>query len=156
MSGVAGAEVVTLEPVVTAVVRGVVPVAGLRDFFDASFGALARVIEAQRLTVLGPAFALYHGAPGESVDLEVGFATDSVVRPEDGVVAGSLPGGRVARLTHRGGFDGLGSSWERLHSWVRERGLSAGADRWEVYVTRPAPDMDPSELRTELNWPLVG
>jgi DNA gyrase inhibitor GyrI len=146
---------VNLDPVTTAVVRGVVPMAGLRDFFDASFGALARTIEAQRITMLSPAFGLYHGPPGEALDLEVGFVTDQAVRPEGGVVVGSLPGGRVARLTHCGSFDGLGSSWDRLHSWVRERGLSVGEDRWETYVTQPSPDMDPRDLRTELNWPLT-
>lgn len=144
-----------LDPATTAVVRGVVPMAGLRDFFDASFGVLARVVEAQRITTLSPAFGLYHGSPGETLDLEVGFVTDRTVRPEAGAVAGSLPGGRVARLTHFGSFDGLGSSWERLRSWIRARGLSAGEDRWETYVTRPSPDMDPRDLRTELNWPVT-
>jgi effector-binding domain-containing protein len=129
--------------------------AGLRDFFDASFAALGRTIDAQRITVMSPAFGLYHGAPGETVDLQVGFVTDRAVRPEGVVVAGSLPGGRVARMTHHGAFDGLGSSWERLRSWMRMRGLSAGEDRWETYVTQPSPDMDPRDLRTELNWPVT-
>ncbi|MGW0710685.1 GyrI-like domain-containing protein [Streptomyces sp. NPDC002643] len=150
-------EIVELEGATTAVVRGVVALSGLRDFFDASFGALARIVEAQRITVLSPAFGLYHGGPGpgDTLDLEVGFVTDRVVRPEGGVEAGSLPGGRVARLTHHGPFDGLGSSWERLDAWIRARGLSAGEDRWETYVTRPTPDMDPRDLRTELNRPLT-
>lgn len=77
------------------------------------------------------------------------------MRPETGVVAGSLPGGRVARLTHHGSFDRLGSSWDRLGSWMRARGLPAGEDRWETYVTEPSPDMDPRDLRTELNWPVA-
>ncbi|TPQ21946.1 GyrI-like domain-containing protein [Streptomyces sporangiiformans] len=148
-------ELVHLDPATTAVVRGVVPMAGLRDFFDASFGALARAIEAQRITMLSPAFGLYHGSPGETLDLEVGFVTDRAVRPEAGVVLGSLPGGRAARLTHFGSFDGLGSSWERLRSWMQTRGLPAGEDRWETYVTRPSPDMDPRDLRTELTWPVA-
>jgi effector-binding domain-containing protein len=148
-------ELVNLDPATTAVVRGVVPMAGLRDFFDVSFSALARTIEAQRITILSPAFGLYHGAPGETLDLEVGFVTDPTVQPEAGVVVGSLPVGRVARLTHFGSFDGLGSSWERLHSWMRAQGLPAGEDRWETYVTQPSPDMDPRDLRTELNWPVA-
>ncbi|WP_307784812.1 GyrI-like domain-containing protein [Streptomyces sp. MBT70] len=145
---------VNVDPATTAVVRGVVPVAELRDFFDASFGALARVIEAQRITTLSPAFGLYHGPPGHTLDLEVGFVTSRAVRPEAGVVVGSLPGGRVARLTHYGSFDRLGSSWERLHFWMQARGLPGGEDRWETYITQPSPDMDPRDLRTELNWPL--
>ncbi|MYR58347.1 AraC family transcriptional regulator [Streptomyces sp. SID625] len=148
-------EITELAPTTTAVVRGVVPVAELRDFFDVSFGALARTIEAQRLTTLSPAFGLYHGAPGATVDLAVGFVTDRVVRPEGEVVVGSLPGGRVARLTHCGSFDGLHASWERLRSWMRARGLPAGEGIWETYVTQPSPEMDPLDLRTELNWPLA-
>ncbi|MER6677411.1 GyrI-like domain-containing protein [Streptomyces sp. NPDC000983] len=148
-------ELVTLDPATTAVVRGVVPVFELREFFDASFSALARTVEAQRITLLGPAFGLYHGESEATLDLEVGFVTDRAVTPEDVVVPGALPGGRVARLTHCGSFDGLGASWERLHAWMAARGLSAGEDRWETYVTRPTPDMDPAELRTELNWPVA-
>lgn len=87
--------------------------------------------------------------------MEVGFVTDRAVQPEAGVVVGSLPGGRVARLTHFGSFDGLGASWERLHSWMLARGLTAGEDRWETYTTQPSPDMDPRDLRTGLNWPVA-
>ncbi|MFD9404712.1 GyrI-like domain-containing protein [Streptomyces sp. NPDC060011] len=155
MAGTSEPELVNLDPVATAVVCGVVSMAGLRDFFDASFSTLARTIGVQGITVLSPAFGLYHGSPGETLDLEVGFATDRAVQPGDGVVVGSLPGGRIARLTHFGSFDGLGSSWERLASWMRAQGLPAGEDRWEIYVTQPSPDMDPRDLRTELNWPVA-
>lgn len=57
-------ELVRPAPATTAVVRGVVPMAGLRDFFDASFRELARVMAAQGIAPTGPAFGLYHGAPG--------------------------------------------------------------------------------------------
>ncbi|MER5885332.1 GyrI-like domain-containing protein [Streptomyces sp. NPDC001941] len=146
---------VRLAPATTAVVRDVVAPAELRAFFDTSFGALARTLASQQLAVAGPAFGLYHGVPGESVDLEVGFVTDRPVAAEGSVVPGSLPGGRVARLTHHGSFDTLGASWERLRGWMREQGLTAGEDLWEVYVTQPTPDMDPADLRTELNWPVA-
>ncbi|MFI8966362.1 GyrI-like domain-containing protein [Streptomyces sp. NPDC053493] len=154
-AGVSEPLIVVMERRTTAVVRGDVPADGLRDFFDASFGALARTLGAQRIEVLGPAFGRYHGPSGETLDLEVGFVTDRPVRPEAGVVAGSLPAGRAARLTHVGSFDGLEGSWERLRSWMREHRLTAGEDRWEAYVTKPSADMDPRELRTELYWPVV-
>jgi effector-binding domain-containing protein len=149
-------ELVSLGPATTAVIRGTVPPTGLRDFFDESFRTLPQVLADQRVSVLSPAFALYHGIPVDAFDLEAGFVTDRPVQPAHGVVAGSLPGGRAARLTHFGSFDGLGSSWERLDSWIRRQGLSAGSQRWETYVTRPSPEMDPRDLRTDLTWPLAG
>ncbi|MEU8527104.1 GyrI-like domain-containing protein [Streptomyces sp. NPDC048629] len=146
---------VELAPETTAVVRGVVSPGELRTFFDEAFGTLGRVLHGQQVPTKGAAFGLTHGGPGEKWDLEVGFVTGQEVRAEDGVVPGRLPGGRVARVTHHGGFDGLGEAWERLGAWIREQGLRGGADRWEVYVTRPTPDMDPRDLRTELNWPIA-
>ena len=88
--------------------------------------------------------------------MEVGFTTDAPVREEGRVVAASLPGTRVARLVHHGAFDRLGSSWERLLEWTREQGLTPGAGMWEVYLTEPSPEMDPDDLRTELNLPVIG
>ncbi|MFG3343661.1 GyrI-like domain-containing protein [Streptomyces sp. NPDC048018] len=146
---------VELEPEITAVVRGVVALDELRTFFDGAFGALGRVLHRQQVPPKSAAFGLHHGAPGEKLNLEVGFVTGREVRAEDGVATGVLPGGRVARVTHRGGFDGLAESWERLGAWIRAQGLRGGEDRWEVYVTQPTPDMDPRELRTELNWPIA-
>jgi effector-binding domain-containing protein len=149
-------EVVIAEPVTTAVVRGVVGLADLRAFFDGSFRDLARVIAEQEVPVLGPAFGLYRGPAVDPVELELGFPVRGPVRADGRVAPGRLPGGRLARVTHHGGFDGLGSSWARLEAWLRDRGLVPGAERWESYVTRPTPDMDPAALRTELSWPLGG
>jgi effector-binding domain-containing protein len=145
-------ELVTVVPVATAVIRGVVPMNELAGFFDRSFSTLASVLSSQRVAIGGPAFARYHGPPAANADLEVGFATDGVVAPDGDVEASSLPGGRVARLVHAGSFDLLATSWERLREWIRAQGLTPLTDLWEVYLTEPTPDMDPADLRTELNW----
>jgi effector-binding domain-containing protein len=148
-------ELVTIATATTAVVRDVVPLAGLREFFDTSFRALGQTLADQEVAAVGAAFARYRGSFGDPVDVEVGFATDRAVRPDGAVAADGLPGGRVARLVHAGSFDGLGGSWERLHSWVADQGLAAQGQKWEVYLTQPTPDMDPDTLRTELNLPIV-
>ena len=67
--------VVTLEPVTTAVIRRVVPMDRLPEFFDGSFGALAAAVQEQDAGVAGPGFALYHRMPTDRADLEVGFPT---------------------------------------------------------------------------------
>lgn len=147
-------QLVTVKPVSTAVIRGIIPIADLPNFFDSSFSTLPEVIAAQNVTTASPAFALHRRPPGETADLEVGFATNSPVHPDGEVMASSLPGGRIARLIHFGGFDGLGTSWERLVVWVQEHRMTPGEVFWEVYLTEPSPDMDPAELRTELNLPV--
>ena len=150
------ADLATVTDTPTAVIRGVVPVAELANFFDRSFTTLATVTSTQGVAITGPAFAFYHGAPSDTADLEVGFPTSQPIEPTDGVEVGTLPAGRVARAIHHGSYDGLGSSWGQLEQWIRGQGLEPAGSFWEVYVTEPSPDMDPAELRTELIWPVSG
>ena len=151
----APAELTNVAGTATAVVRGLVPVAELVNFFDRSFATLATVTSKQNVEVTGPAFALYHGAPSDAADLEVGFPTATRVEPADGVEAGSLPGGRAARMVHHGSYDALASSWQQLEGWMRDRDVEPAPFFWEVYTTEPSPDMDPADLRTELIWPVT-
>jgi effector-binding domain-containing protein len=147
---------VDIEEIPTAVIRGMVDMTELASFFDASFSRLSSAVAAQDVAVIGPAFALYHGAPSAVADLEVGFPTSGTVETDGDVLASRLPGGRVAKVIHEGSFDQLGSSWRRLATWITAAGLAPGDDFWEVYVTEPSPDMDPADLRTELYWPVTG
>jgi effector-binding domain-containing protein len=148
-------EIVELSEMPTAVIRGLVPAEELPSFYDRSFPALFRAAQAQGVSPVSAAFGLYRGQPTDTVDLEVGFVTDRTIRPDGDVVPSTLPAARVARRVHAGGFDGLGVSWEGLRTWMAEQGLTPGPVFWEVYLTEAAPDMDPADLRTELNWPIV-
>jgi effector-binding domain-containing protein len=147
-------DLLTVEPVTTAVVKGMISPNEVRDFFDRSFSVLDEAIAAQGVSITGPAFGLYRGIPDETMDLEVGYPTDRPIEPDGSAEASELPGGRVVRLVHAGSFDGLGEAWQRLGGWIAEQGLTPGETYWEVYVTEPSPDMDPADLRTELNWPV--
>ncbi|MBF6191687.1 GyrI-like domain-containing protein [Nocardia sp. CDC186] len=147
-------EFVDVPEVTTAVVRDRVAPARLRDFFDRSFRILPEIVAGQGAKIEGPAFCVYREESEAALDLEVGFAVDRGLRAERDVRAGRLPAGRVARVVHAGGFDGLAAAWENLRSWIDQQGLAVGPLRWEVYLSRPAPDLDPAELRTELNWPV--
>jgi effector-binding domain-containing protein len=148
-------ELVTVEPVTTAVVRGTISFAEIRAFFDRSFRLLGEALTAQGVAPTGPAFGLYRGVPTETLTLEVGFPTDRVIATHGPVEAGELPGGRVARSVHAGSFDGLSESWQRLGGWISEQGLCPSETYWEVYLTEPGPTTDPATLRTELTWLLA-
>jgi effector-binding domain-containing protein len=148
--------IVEVEPVITAVVRGTVPVAELAGFFDRSFSTLPQVVASQGAAIAGPAVARYDGPPTDVARLEVGFPTATPVRAEGEVEPSTLPGGRVARVEHHGSYEELGAAWEALAAWIAEQGQTPGAVLWEVYVTQPSPEMDPAELVTELSWLLDG
>lgn len=136
---------------VTMVVRTVVPMAELPAVFDRAFPALGAVAADQQVQPQSPAFALYHGAPSDTADLEVGFVTGVAIEPVDDVAVGVLPGGRIARTVYSGGYEGLGEAWGALFGWAAANGLEPTGEMWEVYLNMPTPDGDPSDNRTELN-----
>jgi len=148
-------ELIEVEEVPTAVIAGVVDAAELPAFFDRSFATLPAVLAGQGVRPVGAAFARHERPVSDTADLEVGFPVDRPVSAQDGVRASTLPAGRVARYVHEGGFEGLPDAWQRLAEWIDARGLTPESGMWEVYLTEPSPDMDPADLRTELNWPLA-
>ncbi|MEU1982853.1 GyrI-like domain-containing protein [Nocardia sp. NPDC019395] len=148
-------QVLEIAESILAAVHGRISPEGIRDFFDASFSRLATVIAAQAITITGPALARYGTITEHTMDITVGFPVNRPIRPEGEVIADRLPAGQIARLVHHGSFDGLSRSWDLLHSWITERDLTPGTARWEVYITEPNPQMDPGDLRTELNWSIT-
>ncbi len=147
-------ELVEATEQVTAAIRDTVAMSQLTQFFDGSYPLLGQVLAAQGVAPTGAAYALYRSIPTETVDLELGFPTAVPVTPVGTVSPSALPGGRLARVVHTGSFDGLAGAWQNLMTWVQEQGLTPGEAFWEVYLTEPHPDMDPAELRTELNLPV--
>jgi effector-binding domain-containing protein len=139
----------------TAVIHGDVPMGELANFFDQSFRRIGEVLAEQGIAPAGAAFARYHGQPTDTAELEVGFATATPIEPRGDVVPGSLPGGQIVQFVHEGAYDQLGSSWGRLQEWIQQQGHTPSDSIWEVYVTEPSPEMNPDDLRTELNWLLV-
>lgn len=142
-------EIVHVDRAPTAVVREQVRMDALPGFYDQAYRAVAAALAEQQVEPRS-AIGLYLSPPTETVDLEAGFVVDSAVEPDGEVVASSLPGGDVARLTHVGSYDELPQTWGRVMVWVGEQGRAPAGPMWEVYVTEPNPQTDPSTLRTDL------
>lgn len=121
----------------TAVIRTPsVTMADLPALFDAGYRRLAA------LGPVGPGFAVYQGDPHAAFDLEIGFPVAGPVDAE-GVVAAEFPAGRATALSHRGGYESLGETWERLVA-AAPPGVPV-----EVYVTDPSATAA-EDLRTDL------
>ncbi|MDJ1115261.1 GyrI-like domain-containing protein [Microbacterium dauci] len=129
--------------------------ADLRDIFDTSFTALAEAVKSGWVIPTGPAYAVYHGDPQGTFDLEVGFPALSAPTADIPTTAGTihasaLPAGNAAILTHVGSYAGLGDTWGTLMASTdtEHRGV------WiEAYVADPSSTAD-ADLRTDLILPL--
>ncbi|MGP9539396.1 transcriptional regulator [Brachybacterium sp. AOP43-C2-M15] len=132
------------------------PMYELPSLMDGTFSHLVEALAEEGLRPIGPAFALHHRAPVGTADLEVGFPVDApltgtLTLPSGYEVAGSvLPAGRVAWITHLGGYGGLAEKWGSFTEDIGESEEQMTYPFWEFYVTPPAPDVNPATLRTDL------
>lgn len=136
----------------TAGTRSQVAEADVRAFLSASFERVGDIIRSCGIEP-GPAFCLYHGVPGSSPDIEVGFVVPHPISGGPGLLPGSLPASRLVRLVHTGDFEDRGDSWDAIMYWMEEQSITPAWQRmWEFYRPYPKPGSDPTE--TELNWPI--
>jgi effector-binding domain-containing protein len=146
---------VDLEEQKTAVLHEQVAMSALPEYFDRAFSTVVAVMDRQGVEVVGPPFALYHGIPTDTVDVEAGFPTASAVEVSDGVRPGTLPAGRAVEAVHVGPYDTLSQTYDEVMRWIQEQGLSPGTDMWEHYLTDPSTEPDPATWRTRLLCPVT-
>ena len=155
------AEIRELTPVPAAAVRIRARTDALGELFDEHLPNMAHRLADMGVQPAGPPYGRYHEYGPERVDVEIGIpvsAPPSNLRPlaeaEEGEMAASeLPGGPTAITVHRGSYDGLAQTYQRLHDWIHAQGREEGTAPWESYVDGPS-EVDTADMRTEVCWPL--
>ena len=115
----------------------------------------------------GPPFLKYNVIDmARELEMENGVPVAAPVNGDDLVVAGVLPAGRYATVTHTGHPSELVKVTGALLDWGAEQGLtwdmspSENGDRWgarlEFYLTDPAEEPDMSKWQTKLAFRLAG
>lgn len=158
------------EPEITEVQQQ--PVALLRDRvrldemggqFSRALGLVGETAGMQGVQIAGPPVAVYYSMEDGVADVGIGFPVDRPVAIDgesggdgdgSGVQTAELPGGRAVQVVHRGPYDELSRTYERLMDWMREQQLQPGAVMWESYLNEPDPDA-PDATLTQITWPLA-
>ncbi|HET7310710.1 MAG TPA: GyrI-like domain-containing protein [Mycobacteriales bacterium] len=129
-------ELVELQAQPVAVVRGHVTQGEIPAFLGGTFGEVLEALADQGLAAVGPPFGRYVPA-ADGFDVEAGFPTNRPVRPFGRVEACELPGGRAARVLHRGDYGGVAAAYNAAVEWVAAHGYVAAEPPWECYLDGP-------------------
>lgn len=145
--------------IVTLEHRGKVRHEAIAEFLDVAYPALYEMLQRLGIPPGGPAGAVYPPAV-EEVEEVVAYVpiAASLQLPDDRgrVAVGEVPAATVAVLTHHGGYDSIGDTYQLLGRWVAEHATSADMQVREVYITSPTEVDDPAGYRTDICWPVAG
>jgi effector-binding domain-containing protein len=119
-----------------AVVRGVVPAAGVAEFLGGVFGEVMRVLSSQGLRPDGMPFGCYVPTP-DGLQVEAGFPTSAPVEPAGRVAASSLPAGAAIQVMHRGPYSEVPAAYRAAEAWLVDNGWEATGPPWETYLDGP-------------------
>jgi effector-binding domain-containing protein len=108
----------------------------------AAYQKLLNYAQAHGLEIAGAPLAITvsHNPTGDWVfDAALPLAVKPASPPaeEDGVKIGETYAGRVVKLTHKGPYNTMAASYERLDAYTKENGLKEKAVTWEEYVSDP-------------------
>jgi effector-binding domain-containing protein len=120
----------------TAVVRAVVPEAGVPEFLGGAFGEVMGVMGAQGLHVVGMPFGCYVPT-ADGIEVEAGFPTSAPVSPVGRVVGSTLPAGPAIRLLHQGPYSAVPLAYETAEKWLSDNDREASGPPWEAYLDGP-------------------
>jgi len=145
--------------------RARVPMSGI-PAFAVRTGEVFGWLGARGLTPAGPPFLKFNVIDmARELEMENGVPVAAPVNGDDLVVAGVLPAGRYATVTHTGHPSELVEVTGALLDWGAEQGLtwdvspSEDGDRWgarlEFYLTDPAEEPDMSKWQTQLAFRLA-
>jgi AraC family transcriptional regulator len=115
-----------------------------------------------RVSIAGmPMFLMHETSKEEAMEADrTGTADVEVVVPVAGEArAGGelhvyrLPGGQMARIMHRGPYETAERSYQRLMTWIEERGLRVKGPMREIYHNNPQ-EVPQGEILTEILAPV--
>jgi effector-binding domain-containing protein len=119
------------------------------------FAELGRYIGMNAVPAIGPPFAYYHSWNEKETVVEVGFPVAPGGKGEGRIRPMTLPGGKVVVGLHIGPYDKLVESYQAMTAWMKSQGHVPAGFMWEVYLSDPMIEKDPSKLMTQMCWPLA-
>ncbi len=110
----------------------------------------------------GKPFNMYYdeGFKEEDADVEtcVPVREDKEIRAPDDISIRTLAGGKVASITHKGPYDQLGRSYEKISLYIKQKHYRIVAPPREIYIKGPGMIFkgNPKNYLTEIQFPVSG
>jgi effector-binding domain-containing protein len=77
------------------------------------------------------------GAAAQAAGTSEAETSEAASAPASWVRVGHSPAGRAVRVVHRGPYDRMGPTYEKLAAWIAAHAMVEGRVSWEQYISDP-------------------
>ncbi|HEX6140885.1 MAG TPA: GyrI-like domain-containing protein [Candidatus Limnocylindria bacterium] len=122
--------------------------------FNAALPKVAARVAQVGGVIAGPPYSRYYAYGPDGIDMEVGVPVAAPISLDGEVEPAELPAVEAAVAIHEGSYDHLGATYDLVERWIADHGHEGTEGMWELYLTDPRAQPDPSTWRTQIVWPL--
>ncbi len=110
------------------------------------------------VTIAGPPIFVMHECSAKeaikadqegTADIEIAWPVQGKASETDEIKYYTLPGGKMAKIIHKGPYQDSASTYETLMSWIEKNGKRITGPLREVYLNDPR-EVRPEEILTEI------
>ncbi len=88
-----------------------------------------------------------------NADVEVCVPIAEKIPETDAIKCYELPGGKMAKIVHKGPYEASGPAYEKLFAWIEENGKELSGPIREAYLNDPR-EVGPEEILTVIYAPV--
>jgi effector-binding domain-containing protein len=118
------------------------------------FTELTTMLKRAKVAVKGNAFCMYPSYNEESMEFVCALPVDSKAKLPSSYKLERISRCKAVKGIHVGNYSTLESSHAQVMKYMEFRSRDLNGSPWEVYVTGPSSDPDPSKWITEIYYPI--
>ncbi len=115
------------------------------------YGEVKMTLDENKVVPAGYPFAIYHYWDGKNTTMEAGIPVEKGKRKVDAMES---YGGKVLKVVFTGPYNETERAHISISKYAEDNGIEITGPPWEVYVTDPTEEEDPSKWITEVYYPV--
>ena len=137
----------------TLVMRTIVAVEKLPDFFGKAYGGIMKYLGKLGEAPAGMPFGAYFNMDMSALEVAAGFPVSKPIEGKGDILAETIPGGKFLSTVHEGPYDSVEPAYNAMSEYAKANGLEPTGVAYEYYLNDPSESPDVIPL-TEIRYPL--
>jgi len=86
--------------------------------------------------------------------MEAGFPIKAKAKGNERIFCTEYPKIKVVTAIHYGAYESTYFSYQAIEKYIKDKKLKQKGTPWEVYITDPQKEKDPSKMETQIFYPV--